>query len=100
MEIKVNDYVRTKEIEEVLNELKRRKERYNYCKNNDISFSDEDYNSHLLLSYIEQLENNRDKAINYTDITKELYEENKKLRKAINTYSYFWETDAIDESIK
>lgn len=45
-----------KEIEELLNELKRRNERYNYCKNNDISFSDEDYQSYLLLSYIEQLE--------------------------------------------
>lgn len=31
---------------------------------------------------------------------KELYEENKRLKNAINTYSYFWETDAIDESIK
>lgn len=31
---------------------------------------------------------------------KELYEENQKLRKTINTYSEFWETDAIDESIK
>ena len=55
--------MKNKEIEELLNELKRRKERYIYCKNNDISFSDEDYNSYLLLSYIEQLENNRDKAI-------------------------------------
>lgn len=31
---------------------------------------------------------------------KDLYEENKKLKKALNTYSEFWETDAIDESIK
>ena len=59
--------MKNKEIEELLNELKRRKERYIYCKNNDISFSDEDYNSYLLLSYIEQLENNRDKAIEYIE---------------------------------
>ena len=57
--------MKNKEIEELLNELKRRNERYNYCKNNDISFSDEDYKSYLLLSYIEQLETNRDKAIEY-----------------------------------
>lgn len=31
---------------------------------------------------------------------KELEEENKKLRKVIDTYSEFWETDAIDESVK
>lgn len=31
---------------------------------------------------------------------KELYEENKKLRKTINTYGEFWETDAIDECTK
>ena len=31
---------------------------------------------------------------------KELYEENQKLRKTIKTYGEFWETDAIDESIK
>ena len=48
--------MKNKEIEELLNELKRRNERYYYCKNNDISFSDEDYKSYLLLSYIEQLE--------------------------------------------
>ena len=31
---------------------------------------------------------------------KELYEENKKLRKQKKTYSEFWETDAIEECIK
>ena len=31
---------------------------------------------------------------------KELIEENKKMKKTINTYSEFWETDAIDESVK
>lgn len=31
---------------------------------------------------------------------KELEEENKKLRKVIDTYSEFWETDAIEESVK
>lgn len=31
---------------------------------------------------------------------KELYEENKKLRKTINTYGEFWETDAIEECTK
>lgn len=31
---------------------------------------------------------------------KELYEENKKLKSTVNTYSEFWETDAIDESVK
>lgn len=30
----------------------------------------------------------------------ELYEENKKLKNAMNTYSYFWETDAIEECTK
>lgn len=28
---------------------------------------------------------------------KELYEENKRLKKALETYSNFWETDAIEE---
>ena len=31
---------------------------------------------------------------------KELYEENKKLRKTIKTYGEFWETDAIEECTK
>lgn len=31
---------------------------------------------------------------------KELYEENQKLRKTINTYGEFWETDAIEECTK
>lgn len=31
---------------------------------------------------------------------KELYEENKKLKKALETYSNFWETDAIEECTK
>jgi hypothetical protein len=31
---------------------------------------------------------------------KELYEENKKLRKTIKTYSEFWETEAIEECTK
>ena len=31
---------------------------------------------------------------------KELYEENKKLRKAIKIYGEFWETDAIEECTK
>lgn len=31
---------------------------------------------------------------------KELYEENKKLRKTIKTYGEFWETDAIEELTK
>ena len=31
---------------------------------------------------------------------KELYEENKKLKKTIKTYGEFWETDAIDECTK
>lgn len=31
---------------------------------------------------------------------KELYEENKKLRKAIKTYGEFWEADAIEECTK
>lgn len=31
---------------------------------------------------------------------KELYEENKKLKEVINTYSSFWETDAIEECTK
>jgi hypothetical protein len=30
---------------------------------------------------------------------KELYEENKKLKKALKSYSYFWETDALDNTI-
>lgn len=30
----------------------------------------------------------------------ELYEENKKLRSILKTYSKFWETDAIEELIK
>ena len=31
---------------------------------------------------------------------KELYEENKKLKEALKTYSNFWETDAIKECNK
>lgn len=31
---------------------------------------------------------------------KELYEENKRLKNTINTYSNFWETDAIEECTK
>lgn len=31
---------------------------------------------------------------------RELYEENKKLKNAINTYNSFWETDAIEECTK
>lgn len=31
---------------------------------------------------------------------KELYEENKRLKKALKTYSNFWETDAIEECTK
>ena len=31
---------------------------------------------------------------------KELYEENKKLKNTINTYSNFWETEAIEECTK
>lgn len=31
---------------------------------------------------------------------KELYEENKKLRKTIKTYGEFWETDAIEKCTK
>ena len=31
---------------------------------------------------------------------KELYEENKKLKEALKTYSNFWETDAIEECVK
>lgn len=31
---------------------------------------------------------------------KELYEENQKLRKKIETYGEFWEADAIDECTK
>lgn len=31
---------------------------------------------------------------------KELYEENKKLKNTLKTYSNFWETDAIEECIK
>ena len=31
---------------------------------------------------------------------KELYEENKKLRKILKTYGEFWETDAIEECTK
>ena len=31
---------------------------------------------------------------------KELYEENKRLKKALETYSNFWETDAIEEISK
>lgn len=31
---------------------------------------------------------------------KELYEENKKLRKTIKTYGEFWETEAIEECTK
>ena len=30
---------------------------------------------------------------------KELYEENRKLKKALKSYSYFWETDALDNTI-
>ena len=71
MEIKVNDYVRTKEIEELLNYI----DQFVYVDQtyNDIKLSKID--SKLILSHIEQLENNRDKAINYTDITIELIEQ-------------------------
>lgn len=31
---------------------------------------------------------------------KELYEENKKLKNTLKTYSNFWETDAIEECTK
>lgn len=31
---------------------------------------------------------------------KELYEENKRLKNTLKTYSEFWETDAIDECTK
>jgi hypothetical protein len=31
---------------------------------------------------------------------KELYEENKKLKNVLKSYSKFWETDAIEELIK
>lgn len=31
---------------------------------------------------------------------KELYEENKKLKNTLKTYSNFWETDAIEECAK
>lgn len=74
-----------KEIEELLNELKRRNERYNYCKNNDISFSDEDYKSYLLLSCIEQLEKDKEILIRNNNIgnerLKELQNINKQLEK-------------------
>lgn len=69
--------MKNKEIEELLNELKRRNERYIYCKNNDISFSDEDYKSYLLLSYIEQLE--KDKKELKDGWQQEIYDKNKVL---------------------
>ena len=31
---------------------------------------------------------------------KEIYEENKKLKNTLKTYSYFWETEAIEECTK
>ena len=76
--------MKNKEIEELLNELKRRKERYIYCKNNDISFSDEDYNSYLLLSYIEQLENNRDKVINFLKHIRETFSKNDEMHELLS----------------
>lgn len=61
-----------KDIEELLNNIKfeyNNKEKWI----TDMALSADAWG--LLLSYIEQLENNRDKAIDYTDITIELIEQ-------------------------
>ncbi len=44
------------DIKEILDELQRKNDRYNYSLKEDISFSDEDHKSHLLLDYITNLE--------------------------------------------
>lgn len=84
------------EIKEILEELQRKNDRYNYYLKEDISFSDEDYKSHLLLDYITNLqqENERLKknlkkkpsilAFDYTsDVYKELYDYKSRNEKAI-----------------
>ena len=51
---------------EILDELQRKNDRYNYCIKEDISFSDDDYEAHLLLDYITNLQEenkHKDKCI-------------------------------------
>lgn len=53
--------MKNKEIEELLNELKRNADKHF---ENPLKYTKE-YKDYVLSSYIEQLENNRDKAIEY-----------------------------------
>ena len=46
----------TNEIKNIIAEMQLRNGRYIMCKNEDISFSDEDYKTHILLDYITNLQ--------------------------------------------
>ena len=70
--------MKNKEIEELLNKIRNSIKTHKKLNLDDdmlvvLEFDVIQWN--LLLSYIEQLENNRDKAIDYTDITIELIEQ-------------------------
>lgn len=66
------------EIKEIITEMQLRNGRYIICKNEDISFSDEDYKAHLLLDYITNLQEENEYS-NYCE---------KKLREKITNLEY------------
>ncbi len=66
------------EIKEILNELQRRNDRYNYFIKEDVSFSDEDYQAHLLLDYITNLQQENERVNQYIDFYKDLIEKQNK----------------------
>lgn len=77
------------EIKEILEALKRKSERYNYCLKNDISFSDENYQAYLLLDYITNLqeENNSLKQMSkdtYDTSQEIMFELQERIDKAID----------------
>ena len=66
--------MKNKEIEELLNKLKNKAEHY-------ILY---DYEVKLLLSYIEQLENNRDKVINFLKHIRETFSKNDEMHELLS----------------
>ena len=60
---------------EILDELQRKNDRYNYCIKEDISFSDDDYEAHLLLDYITNLQERYNALLEAHKITDEMLTE-------------------------
>ena len=85
-----------KEIKEILDKLKSKKERYEMCIRADISFSDDSYEASLLLDYITNLQ--QENEIRQQDINNLTYQLAK--MKAENERLKEWKEDLLNENIE